>query len=255
MKYRVQSPRAFRIGFIVAFGLFTAVLRAEDTPSNDPPADLVRRVAARETEEEKARNDYTWRQTVIVEELDSRGASTGRYRETRDILFAADGTRTEQFVGKPSNTMTHLILTDEDFHDLREIQPLLLTTDRLFMYESQYKGDETVDGVDCWILQIRPRQILAGQRLFEGMIWVDKQGNAIVKTEGQAVPQERGGKHENLFPHFRTTRRKVDGYWFPESTQGDDTLWFSGGPQRERITVRYENYKRFSSDSTIHFER
>jgi hypothetical protein len=251
MKYWPQTRRTFGIGFgfIVAFGLFGPALRSEE-----PPAGLARRVAARETEDEKARNNYTWRQTVVVEELDAKGSETGHYREVRDILFSPDGKRIEQLAGKPSNELTRLILTEEDFRDLREIQPLLLTTERLFMYESRFKGDEMVDGVDCWVLEIRPRQILAGQRLFDGLIWVDKTENAIVKSQGQAVPQERGGKHENLFPHFTTTRRKVDGHWFPASTLGDDTLWFRGGPQRERLSVRYENYKRFSSESTIHFE-
>ena len=251
MKYGLQAPRTFGIGFgfIVAFGFFTPVLR-----SDDPPADLVRRVAARETEEENIRNNYTWRQTVVVAELNDHGFETGRYREVRDILFSPDGKRTEQLTAKPSNTLTRLGLTDEDFADLRDIQPLLLTTERLFMYESKFRGEETVDGVDCWVLEIKPRQILAGQRLFDGMIWVDKADDAIVKSQGQAVPQERGGKHENLFPHFTTTRQKVDGHWFPASTQGDDTLYFQSGPLRERLSVRYENYKRFSTDSTIHFQ-
>ncbi|MGA2183658.1 MAG: hypothetical protein ABSH47_11565 [Bryobacteraceae bacterium] len=252
MKYWPQTRRTLGIGFgfIVAFGLFAPALQSEE-----PPADLTRRVAAKETEDEKARNHYTWRQTVVVQELDARGLETGRYREVRDIFFSLDGKRTEQLAGKRSSTLTRLALTEEDFRDLRDIQPLLLTTDRLFLYESRFKGEETVDGVDCWVLAVRPRQILAGQRLFDGMIWVDKTDNAIVKSQGQAVPQERGGKHENLFPHFTTTRRKVDGHGFPASTLGDDTLWFRGGPQRERLSVRYEDYKRFSAASTIHFEQ
>jgi hypothetical protein len=215
----------------------------------------VRRVAAREAQDEKERNNYTWRQTFVVQELNARGFETGRYREIRDILFSPEGKRTEQLAGKPSNTLTRLGLTEEDFSDLRDIQPLLLTTERLFLYETKFRGDEKVDGVDCWVLEIRPRQILAGQRLFDGMIWLDKSDDGIVKSRGQAVPQERGGKHENLFPHFTTTRRKVDGHWFPASTLGDDTLWFQSGPLRERLSVRYENYKRFSAESTIHFER
>ena len=48
---------------------------------------------------------------------------------------------------------------------------------------------------------------------------------------------------------------KVDAWWFPAATVGDDTLYFREGPQRERISVRYENYKRFSADSTIRYEQ
>ena len=250
MKYSLHAFRAFGIGFIVASGSFVSVLLAED-----PPPNLARLVAAHEALDEKARDDYTWRQTFELEEFDGKGFAGGRYHEVRDILFSPDGKRVEEMVGKPSDTLTHIKLTDEDFQDLREIQPLLLTTDRFFMYETAFKGEEVVEGTDCWILQVRPRQILAGQRLFDGLVWVSKADQAIVKAEGEAVPQVHGLKNENLFPHFTTIRQKVDGHWFPTRTLGDDTLAFHSGAQRERISVRYENYKRFSSETTIRFEQ
>jgi len=252
MRYRPHVPRCVVIGFgfIVAFGFLALALRA-----GDPPPDLVRRVAARETLDEQERNNYTWRQTFTIAELNAHGMETGRYREVRDVLFSPEGKRTEELLDKPSDTLTHIKLTNEDFADLRDIQPLLLTTERLFMYESHFKGDEPVDGVDCWVLQIQPRQILAGQRLFDGLIWVEKKSWAIVRSEGQAVPQVHGSKHENLFPRFTTVRQLVDGHWFPAWTLGDDTLYFRNGPQRERLSVRYENYKRFTAETTIHYEQ
>lgn len=53
-------------------------------------------------------------------------------------------------------------MTDEDFHDIREIQSMALTADRLWNYETKFRGEETMDGVDCWVLQVKPRQILRG---------------------------------------------------------------------------------------------
>src|SRR5205814_9703333 len=110
----------------------------------------------------------------------------------------------------------------------------------------------TVDDVDCWVLQVRPRQILQGQRLFDGMIWVDKKEYNIVRMAGQAVPQIRTTKAENLFPRFTTIRKPVDGkHWFPVYTYADDTLFFRGGPQRERLRIAYSNYQRFGVESTF----
>ena len=43
---------------------------------------------------------------------------------------------------------------------MREIQPLVLTEDRLWNYETKFCSEETMDGVDCCVLQVRPRQIL-----------------------------------------------------------------------------------------------
>jgi len=191
---------------------------------------------------------------MMEQELDSHGGETGHYREVRDILFSPEGKRIEQEVEKPFNSMKHLKLTEEDFHDLREIQPMLLTTDLAFMYEAKYRGDENINGIDCFVVEIRPRQILAGQRLFEGLLWVDPSDYSVIQTQGEAVPQIRTLKTENLFPHFTTRYVRVDGrYWFPATTLADDTLWFRSGPQRVRLTIRYTNYKRFSADSEIHF--
>lgn len=207
-----------------------------------------------ETEAQQVQSNYTYRQSVEVQELDNHGGIAGDYRELRDIIFSPSGERTEQFIGSPQTRLKHLKLTDEDFRDIREIQPFLLTTDQAFLYESRYRGEENVDGVDCYVIGIRPRQILDGQRLFEGDLWVDQKDFSVVRSEGQAVPQIMTTKSENLFPHFTTLRQRIDGrYRFPVTTYADDTLYFRTGPQRIRLTIRYSNYRKFGSDSTITF--
>ncbi len=216
------------------------------------PAGLAKLVAHRESETESQRNQYMYRQTLTIEELDSHGAARGVYREVRDIIFSPKNERTEELAAPPQNGLKLLVMTEEDFRDVREIQPLVLTEDRLWNYETRFRGEETVDGVDCWVLQVRPRQILAGQRFFDGMLWVDKVGYNIVRMEGQAVPQIRTTKTENLFPRFTTIRKPIDGaHWFPVYTYADDTLQFRTGPQRERLRIAYSGYKRFSAESTL----
>jgi hypothetical protein len=226
----------------------------QDPPggTQDPPANLAKLVAHRETETEAERNEYTYRQTVTIDELDGSGAARGQYRETRDVIFSPQKDRTEQLIGHASNALKYLILTEEDFADIRNIQPLVLTEDRLWNYETKSRGEEKMDEVDCWVLQVRPRQILQGQRFFDGMIWVDKKEYNIVRMEGQAVPQIRSTKSENLFPRFTTIRKPLDGkHWFPIYTYSDDTLQFRTGPQRMRLRIAYSNYKRFGAESTL----
>ena len=224
---------------------------AADTPDTAPP-NLAKLVAMRETETEKDRNEYTYRQSVTIDELDGRGAARGQYRETRDIIFSPNHERTENVIGKPDNGLKYLTLTEEDFRDIRDIQPLVLTEDRLWNYETKFRGEETMDEVDCWVLQARPRQILQGQRFFDGLIWVDKKQYNIVRMEGQAVPQIRTTKTENLFPRFTTIRKPIDGeHWFPVYTYADDTLQFRTGPQRIRLRIAYSSYKRFGAESTF----
>jgi len=249
--------RNWRIRFILASGLlFSALAFPALTTAEDPPANLVRLIAARETATAEAQGNYTYRQTVTLDEMNPSGLVQGTYREIRDIIFSPDQQRSEQMVGKPFETLTHIKLTDEDFRDMREIQPFLLTKDQAFLYETQFRGEEMMDGVDCFVVQISPRQILEGQRLFEGMLWVSKKDYSVIRSEGQAVPQIHTLKSENLFPHFTTLRQKVEGdYYFPVLTYGDDTLYFRGGAQRVRLSIRYSEYHRFGSDSKIIYDK
>ena len=224
-----------------------AAARAED-----PPPNLAKLVAHRESETEAERDEYMYRQTVTLQELDSHGAARGEYKEIRDIIFSPQHERTEEPVGKPDNGLKLLVLTGQDFQDIRDIQPLVLTEDRLWNYETKVRGDETMDDVDCWVLQVRPRQILGSLRYFDGLLWVEKKGYNIVRMEGQAVPQIVTTKQENLFPRFTTIRKPVNGqHWFPAYTYADDSLPFRTGPQRIRLRIAYSNYRRFGAESVF----
>jgi hypothetical protein len=223
--------------------------------ADDAPADLAKRVAQRESDTAQAQANYTYRQSLNVDEFDNRGLIVGSYWEVRDIIFSPKQERTEQMVERPFDNLHRIKLSDEDFRDLREVQPFLLTKDQVFMYEMHFRGEESMDGVDCYVMQVKPRQILQGQRLFDGMLWVDKKDYSIVRSEGQAVPQIRTTTSENLFPHFTTLREKVDGnFRFPVTTYGDDTLYFRDGPQRVRMIIRYSQYKKFGAESKITFD-
>jgi hypothetical protein len=226
--------------------------------AQEPPPELTRRVAERESANAEARGHYAYRQEVLIEELPGRGQPAGRYQETRDVIFSPLGERTERSVGQAQSTLRQLQLTAEDFDDIRNIQPILLTPELLPRYEMRYRGEETVDGRDCWVLQVRPKQILQGLRLFEGTLWAEKKGLNIVRLEGQAVPpvyaRVGGQLSENLFPHFATTRTELDGHWFPTLTFADDTLPFRAGALRVRMTIRYKDYKRFGAESKSTYE-
>jgi hypothetical protein len=222
-------------------------------PAVEPPPDLARRVAEREATSEGERSRYTYKQWLTLEEFDHRGAKSGLYQERREVIFLPNNERVERLTDRPNSTLKRLRMTEEDFHDMREIQPLLFTKDRLSLYETKLKGEETIDGIDCWLLQVRPKQLLEGMRMFDGMFWIDKRDYSIIRSEGRAVPQMRSSRpgKDNLFPYFTTVREKFGDYWFPVLTFADDTLDFSSGPLRVKFTIRYREYKRFSTESKI----
>jgi hypothetical protein len=228
--------------------------------AEDAPRDLARRVAERESEAAKARERYTYQQSLVVEDFDHRGRKGGIYTEHREVVFSAGGERSERFTKAAANHLKYLRMTEEDFADLRDIQPMLLTSENLMHYEVRVRGEEPVDGVTCWLLEVKPRRFLAGQRFFQGFLWAEQKSYSIVRSEGQAVPPvvktKNGEREENLFARFTTLRApQADGYWFPVHTFADDELPFRTGAVRIRFNVRYEKYVRFGAESTVTFEK
>ena len=243
-----KLPGKFGIAVIIA-------LAALPLTAADPPANLAKLVAARETATAEERSHYAYTQSFRLQEMDAKGGQAGEYRETREVIFSPSGERSEEFVGKPDSRLKNLVMTPEDFADIRSIQPFVLTTDQLWNYDADFKGEELIDGVTCWVLRLRPKHILSGQRLFDGMIWVRQDDDSVVRSQGKAVPQIITMKQENLFPQFTTVRKLVNGFWFPSVTSADDTLHFRSGPVREKLVIRYNDYKRFGSESVVTFEK
>ena len=240
-------PWAVCIGIILSFAPFAQAA--------EPPPDLARRVARRESQTLVERNEYAYRQSVRLQEMSERGAAQGEYREVRDVIFSPTKERTEKVVEEPRVTLKNLKMTEEDFRDIREIQPFVLVEEFLPIYETKFRGEEIMDGIDCWVLLVRPRQILQGQRLFDGLLWIQKRDYSIIRSEGQAVPQIVSMKQENLFPRFTTVRKPFhDNFWFPVYTYADDTLNFRSGAQRIKLTIRYSGYQKFGTESSIKFE-
>ncbi|MCW5963778.1 MAG: hypothetical protein KIT83_07055 [Bryobacterales bacterium] len=218
-----------------------------------PPRDLAKRVARNESFIRAMRDQYTFRQYFQFEELTSSGQRMGIYQEQREVIFSPERGRAEVLEKLPSNSLKRIRLTDEDFHDVREIQNFLFTEDVLWLYQIRHQGDEVVEGEPCWVMRVSPKNHLEGMRFFEGVLWVSKNDEEIVRASGHAVPEIRTTKHENLFPAFTTVRQRIDGHWMPVRTYADDELAYSSGRQRVRLQVDFADYRRFGADSSIAF--
>jgi hypothetical protein len=238
--------------------VFVAFSALACLPVTAPAADLdpqavISRFAAKEAEFALARNNYTYRQTLRIQELDSAGNPGGKHEMVEDIIFSPEGKRMERVVRAPVSTLRTLLLTPEDEQDLRNVQPFVLTTKEIPEYDIRYLGKQKADEIPCYVFAVKPKKMIQGKRYFEGQIWVDDRDLQIVKTYGKGVGLLKKGS-DNQFPKFETYREQIDGkYWFPTYTRADDTLHFESGPQRIRMTVKYEDYKRYEGRSTIKF--
>ncbi|MBS1872935.1 MAG: hypothetical protein JSU00_06955 [Acidobacteria bacterium] len=232
------------------------ILSAATAPDPTPAQieDIIAKFAAKEADFQRARSNYTYRQTARVQELDEGGTPVGKWEMVSDIIFTPDGKRTEKVVRAPMATLRNLQLDPGDVQDLRDVQPFVLTTEQLPKYNVRYIGREQVDEIGCYVFAVRPKKMESGQRYFEGQVWVDDRDLQIVKSYGRGVGLLKRGA-DNQYPKFETYREQIDGkYWFPTYTIANDTLQFQTGPQKIKMMVKYEDYKQFKSDIIIKYE-
>ncbi len=235
-----------------AAGLAALACAAEPEPSESQIEEVIQRFAAKETEFSLARQNYTYRQTSRIQEVDEFGNARGKWEMVTDILFSG-GKRIERVVHAPVATLRNILLTPEDLQDLRDVQPFVLTSKELPEYWVRYLGRQNADEIPCYVFAVKPRQLVEGKRYFQGMVWVDDRDLQIVKTYGRSTGVRKRGENQ-AFPKFETYREQIDGkFWFPTYTFSDDTLIFPNLAQRIRMVVRYEDYKQFKSESEIKY--
>src|SRR5947209_3627782 len=76
-----KRPGEYGIAAIIAFTTLSLT-------AAEPPGNLSKLVAARETATAEERSHYAYTQSVRRQELDARGSQTGEYRETREVIFS-----------------------------------------------------------------------------------------------------------------------------------------------------------------------
>jgi len=225
-------------------------------PQGKTPEEIIQKFAAREAVFKEARNHYTYTQEVTVQTLEGNTVD-GELRETTDILYDDHGRRLEQVKFAPQSTLQRVLMTKEDYDDIRNRLPFVLTTEDIPSYNILYAGQQAVDELETYVFDVAPKKVEkeGGKRYFQGRIWVDNRDFQIVKTCGKNVPDIHKKGNENLTPKFVTYREQVDGeYWFPTYTRADDILRFSNGDVHIRETVKYTNYKRFGVKTRITFK-
>jgi len=238
---------------------FAAALPASGAPAKaDPTEPELQRIIEKFAENESAfllaRERYTYRQTLRVEDFDGGGAIGGRYDLVSDIMFTNDGSkRVERVVRAPVSTIKFVTFSPEDEQDIRSVQPFVLNSKELPKYHVRYLGREKLDEIDTLAFAVKPKELVPGERYFAGIAWVDEQDLQIVKTYGRATGKLKKN-NDQRFPKFETFREQIDGkYWFPVLTRADDTLYFEDSVVRLKMRVKYEDYKQFKGESTITF--
>jgi hypothetical protein len=252
---------ALTLTVVAAFILLSHPARAQEgaldksEPKDITVQEVIRRFSTKEKEFKEARDHYTYRQDVKVMTLDG-DTPDGSYQQVFDVTFDDKGRRIKNVVFSPQPSLQRIMMSEEDFDDIENRLPFVLTSDEVGEYDILYVGQQKQDELDTYVFDVAPKQIAGKKRYFQGRIWVDNHDFQIVETFGKTVPDIRKKKgQENLFPKFTTWREQIDGqYWFPTYTRAEDTLEFSGGGVKIREIIKYTNYRRFGSKSKITYE-
>lgn len=225
---------------------------AKPDPTPDQIQDIIKKFTQKETDFAIARENYTYRQTTKIEEVDPPG---GSFEVVEDVGFDDRNKRTSHVTYAPVVSLVHIIMTPEDEEDFRNVMPFVMTNDTLPEYDVSYVGRQQVDEISTYVFNVKPKVLTKDRkRYFDGQIWVDDQDLQIVKTFGRSTGHLRRGEDQQ-FPKFETYREQIDGkFWFPTYTYADDTLNFKDGPPvRIKEIIKYDHYKKyeFKTKSTI----
>ena len=89
---------------IVLSAAFAALYLPAWAADDVNPEDIIRRFAAKELEFQQARNNYTYRQSVKMEEVNGGG----KWEEVDDIIFTPEGKRIEKVIYAPVISLQHI---------------------------------------------------------------------------------------------------------------------------------------------------
>jgi len=228
-------------------------------PTGKTAEQIIASFGEKEAQFAEARANYTFRQSVRFQTInDDTNKPDGEYFQVTDVGLNKDGTRNENVIFAPQNTIERLILERKDFDDLEHRLPFVLTTADLPQYDVTYVGKQKVDEIDTYVFDAAPKVMEKNKRYFKGRVWVDQQDLQIVLISGKNVPDDLRKGHESLSPPFTTYYEQVDGkYWFPTYTKAEGTLHFAAAngsmsqDVRVRDVVKYTDYKQFRSSARI----
>ena len=104
-------------------------------PKGVTPEQVIQRFSAKEKEWKKAREQYTFRQTIRAQALDGE-SEIGEYRQVADISYQ-NGKRVKQVVFSPQASTP---MSKEDLDDLETRSSFTISQDELPEYDVLYIG-------------------------------------------------------------------------------------------------------------------
>jgi hypothetical protein len=202
-------------------------------PPPIPEQEIIQKFAANEDVMKQRYETYDFTQTIIIEEMADPG---GKFSATGEVFTRPDGQRFLRVDKQPESDLKVEHFSLEDVRTIASLPLFSLTSQEIGNYSFKYAGQEKLDQLTTYIFQVKPKLLSRKQRYFEGVIWVDDQDFAIVKSYGKFVSELSGNGTSLPFTMFETYRENFQGkYWLPTYTRSDDYI---KGPNDEDLPLR-----------------
>ncbi len=197
---------------------------AEPHPGPPPVPEpvIIQRFTANEEVMKKAYEAYNFTQSIRLDELTDPG---GKFSVTGEVYTRPDGQRYLRVTKQPESSLKLMHFSLEDVRVIASMPEFPLTPDKAVNYDFKYAGQEKLDMLNTYIFQVKPKLLSRKERYFQGVVWIDDQDFAIVKSYGKFVSEIEGNGTQLPFTMFETYRENFQGkYWLPTYTRSDDYL-------------------------------
>jgi len=208
-----------------------------------PTADIIQRFTTNEDVMKKAYDSYTLVEDVRIQEVGDPSLQLGEYELSGQLYTRPDGHRVVRILKRPASTIKRVEFATEDVQFLTSLPLFILTTDQLQYYNLSYEGVEQLDQLHTYIFRVKPKHLVRGRALFDGVVWVDDQDFAIVKSYGQFVSDSAVEGTVLPFKLFETYRENfAQKYWFPTYIRSDDFMPVEkGDADHLRLVIKSTN--------------
>jgi hypothetical protein len=218
-------------------------------PPPIPEEVIIQKFSANEDVMKQQFDTYDYTQTIRIDELADPG---GKFSVTGEVYTRPDGQRYMRVEKQPESNLKVEMYTLEDVRTISSLPIFLLTSQEIANYNFKYVGQEKLDQLTTYIFQVKPKILSRKRRFFEGVIWVDDQDFAIVKSYGKLVSELSGNGTALPFTMFETYRENFQGkYWLPTYTSSDDVVKDPDGQEVPvRLVIRSTNFKPHDSEAS-----
>jgi hypothetical protein len=222
------------------------VKRIPTTPHPGPPPipeqEIIQKFAANEDVAKKIYDDYVFKQTIRIEELNNPG---GKFTAVGDVYTKPDGSRYWRPDQPIQSDLKMTSFAMDDVHTIIGLPLFFLTADEIGNYDFLYAGETKLDELTTYVFQVKPKQLSRTKRYFQGAVWVDTRDLALVKTFGKFVGEVAGNGTKLPFTMFETYRENFqEKYWLPTYSVSDEYLDQPDGSQLHlRLVVHDTDFK------------